>query len=493
MGGVLNWYLITKKESDTLTTVRFKLVAALLITIAILLSGISIYLVIKNFSTKSSPNVAATKQASVSGSFNINGVIPEGGSITLLQRKAGSDSEAKVFAANLPISDKSHWSFNTAFVNASYEIQAQVVVNGVPLTTSNLLVVTAPADDEVLTLNLESDSTGNTVISGNIDVNGYIPTGATIVVEGRKLGAQTFTRVAGSLPGKSRQFLSYTTAINGTTYEVQGVLLDTNGKTIGTSNILTITAPALNEVLTINSSAILPPVPTSAPAPTNSQAAATVTPIPPQPSQTFISGNINLNGSTPPNSRIVILQTGLNSSNYQVAVNNVAPTDGTAWNWTGAQNATWYTLIAVLKQHNSDGTDTDIATSAPITVASPATGVVFTLNSGYSLSAPGGQITVTCQTYNGGPNQNNWNVVVNFQSVSGAQSYWYQVGNSNGGNSLVNTANQTNNSSTQTVTAVFNNNTTYYARYSYANVPVAQLGSAQYSPFSSTTPLQCSH
>lgn len=471
---------------------RFKIIAALLILIAVLLSGIGIFLILKGDSTSSNSSTTANASSSVSGIFNINGVIPEGGSITLSQRKAGSDSQAKIFASNLPISDKSHWSFNQASSNASYEIQAQVIVNGVPKTTSNLLVVTAPADDEVLTLNLEAtDITGNAIISGDVDVNGYIPVGATIVVQGRKLGAQNFIKVANSLPGKSRQFLSYATALNGVTYEVEGLLVDANGKTIGTSNILTVAAPALNEVLTINSSATPPVTPTTAPLPTGQQ--ATTTPIPAQPAQTSISGNINLNGATPPNSRIVIFQQAAGTPNNSVAVNNVSPTDGTAWNWNGAQNATWYTLVAVLKQHNSDGTDTDIATSAPITVAAPATGVVFTLNSGFSLSAPGGSITVTCQTYNGGPNQNTWNVTINFQSVSGAQSYWYQVGNTNGGNSLVNTANQTNNSSTQTITAVFNNNTTYYARYSYANVPVAQLGSAQYSPFSGTTPLQCSN
>lgn len=471
---------------------RFKIVAALLVLIALLLSGIGIYLVLKDNSSSSSTQSTSQAKASISGAFNINGVIPEGGSITLLQRKVGNESPAKPFATNLPISDKSGWSFNTAKTNASYEIQAQVMVNGVPKTTSNLLVVTAPADEEVLTLNLEAlNQTGNAVISGDVDVNGYIPTGATIIVEGRKLGVQKFTRVASSLPGKSRQYLSYASAIGGLTYEVQGILLDANGNTIGTSNILTVTAPALNEVLTINSSATLPVTPNPIPAPTNT--AATSTPVPAAPASTSISGNINLNGSTPPNSRIVIFQQAAGASNNAVAVNNISPTDGASWNWTGAQNATWYTLVAVLKQHNSDGTDTDIATSSPITVAAPASGVVFTLNSGFSLSAPGGSITVTCQTYNGGPNQNTWNVVINFQSVSGAQSYWYQVGNTNGGNSLVNTANQTNNSSTQTITTVFNNNTTYYARYSYANVPVAQLGGSQYSPFSGTTQLQCSN
>lgn len=471
----------------TLNAVRFKIVAALLILIVALLSVIAIALLLRNWNTPATAPVTQQKAASISGTFDINGVIPAGASITLTQKVIGSStSKPQIFASNLPVADRSPWSFNKGIENKSYEIQAQVVVNGSIVSSSDPINVTAPADEEVLVLDIESEKhSPNTVISGNIVVAGYIPAGSKIVIKGRKLGAVTFTTVASNLIGQANQFMSYSTALSGVTYEIEGVLLNSNGQVIGTSNILAVTAPAVNEQLTINSSAV--PAPTSTPAPA-APTAPIASPVPPPPSTVNISGGINFNGAAPNNSRIVIFQQAAGAANNQVAVNNVTPLDGTTWTWTGAQNGTWYTLIAVLKQHNSDGTDTDIATSSPVQVAAPASNVIFTINSGTSLSAPGGPITVNCQTYNGGPNQNNWNVTVTFQSVSGAQSYWYQIGNSNGGNNVTNTANQGN-----TVSTVFNNNTTYYARYAYANVSSTPLGSPQWSAFTSTTSLQCSH
>lgn len=428
-------------------------------------------------------------QSVVSGNFNINGVIPAGASITLTKKEYGSKSAAAIFASNLPVVDGSPWSFIKAASGKNYEIQAQVIVNGAIITTSAPLVITAPADNETLTINIEGkNQTGNTVISGNVEVNGFIPAGSSISVQGRQLGAQTFTTVAQGLPGKTRQFMSYTTAVPGTTYEVQSILKNAAGQTIGTSSILTLTAPALDETLVINSGAApVPTLPAGGTPSTPPASEPTATAQPPAGSTT-IAGSINLNGATPPNARIVVFYAPLNSTNNQVAVNNVSPTNGATWSWTSAQNATWYTLFAVLKQHNSNGTDTDIATSAPVTVAAPAANITFTLNSGFSLSAPGGPITVNCQTYNSGPNQNNWNVQITLGTVPSAQSYWIQLGNNSGGNNILNTASQSN-----TFNAIFNNSTTYYAQYAYSNVAVAPLGSSEYSPFTSGTPLQCSH
>lgn len=471
-------------KKRTLKTVRFKIVAALLILVALLLSTVTVLLLLNNERTSQNERNQKNKATLISGSFDINGVIPNGATITAYAKEANSNSKPQAFVAGLPVADQSIWSFSAGEENKNYTISAEIILNGTVIATSSPLTVTAPADEEVLTLNISSQNpTGSAVISGNITVNGYIPTGSTITIQGRKLGAQTFTTVARNLPGQIRQFMSYATAVAGQTYEVQGSLISKSGDVIGTSSLITVTAPAANETLTINSSAT---VPTPQPTPTTSSNQPSPTPQP-QIGGT-ISGNINFNGAAPANSRIVILTAPGNTSNYTVSVNNVTPADGSTWSWNTATPSTWYNVMAVLKQHNSDGTDTDIAYSSPVTIASPATGVVLSINSGVSLSAPGGPITVNCQQYNGGPNQNTWNVAITFQSVPGAQSYWYQVGNTSGSNNVVNTANQSN-----TVNTTFNNNTTYYARYAYANVPVASLGSNEWSGFSSSTSLQCSH
>lgn len=420
-----------------------------------------------------------SKEAVVSGKLDVNGVIPDGSTVTLRARESGV-GEYKVFASGLPVADQESWSFTTALRGKNYDIQGQVVVDGSVTASSSMITVTAPADDERLVFNLADEKqTTSAVISGDIKVSGYIPSGSTITVKGRRLGDKNFTTVASDLRGQASQTMNYTTAISGKSYEVQATLLNSGGTVIGTSSLLVVAAPATNEDLEINSSAAAP-----AAAANNNQPAA-------QSGNAVISGSINFNGSAPANSRIVILQHGANSTNFQVAVNNVTPANAVTWSWNGATSSTWYTVMAVLKQTQSDGADQDIASSAPIQIPAPANNVTFTINSGIGLSAPTGSITTTCQTYNSSTNQ--WNVIVYFQSVPGAQSYWYQVGTSTNSSSNTSQTGNSNNAPLQQIGISAINGQTYNAQYAYANVPNLAAGSSQYSGFSASTPFQCNN
>jgi hypothetical protein len=200
-----------------------------------------------------------------------------------------------------------------------------------------------------------------------------------------------------------------------------------------------------------------------------------------------LSGDISFHGEAPVNSRVVVFQKLLGASTYQLVVDNLTPIDGTLWQWNSPVGGDTYSVIAVLKQKQSDGSDADIAYSAPVTVTAPAGFIVLTVNSAYSLAKPTGTASVNCTTYNSGPNQNNWNVTVNFPSYSGAQSYWLEVGSTNGGNDIINT-----HGSALSSLAIFNNNTTYYARFAYAAVSGVDTGSGQYSVFSDPTLHICS-
>ncbi|HRN96704.1 MAG TPA: hypothetical protein PLD54_04620, partial [Candidatus Levybacteria bacterium] len=149
---------------------------------------------------------------------------------------------------------------------------------------------------------------------------------------------------------------------------------------------------------------------------------------------------------------------------------------------------TWYDVIAVLKQRQSNGTDKDIAGSQVLSAAAPAAGLTFVINSSVSLSSPSGPITVTCNSLSG----NTWSATVSMGSVTGAQTYWYQIGTSNGGTEAANSvlAPQSG-QSVQTVSLSLNKGTSYYVRYAYATVANVPAGSSQFSPFSSTTQIQC--
>lgn len=469
------------------------IIIALVVSIIVLVGAVGFLIFGKN-DARVNPNASNQIHSDqISGTLDINGVVPPGSSITLSQKVVGSNSQPQDFVSGLTPNDGDSWHLDNVSPGQSYEIQAKLMVGNAEAAFSSPISVTAPATDQVLTLNIESESgTQNAVISGNIIVNGYIPEGATISVKGRSLGEQEFTTVAQNLPGQPRQFMSYTTATEGTTYDVVGTLYAQDGTTIiGTSPTLTVTAPAVNETLTINSTAILPATPTptpTVPAPTTAQATqAPATPTPVPAPQAIIAGSINFNGIAPPNSRIVIFQKVYNSSSYQVAVDNITPTNGATWQWGNPQASTWYDLIAILKQRQSDGTDTDISTSAMQSIAAPATNVQFTLNSGFSLNQPSGPISVACGNESG----STWNAQITFGAVSGAQSYWYQIGTSNGGIQINNSTQNASGNSNLVVNVQMNSGTTYYARYAYSTLANLNAGNSQFSPFSNTQTLQC--
>ncbi len=451
---------------------KLNLTTILIAIIVILLATLG-YILFTNQSL-----LAKTEPVAITGTLNINGVIPEGATIAITERPLNHPGAPTTFTQGLPAADNGSWNFSDAVSGETYELQALVQVNGETVAYSTPIHVTAPASHEELVVNLEADnpSVEPATISGYVHVNGYIPAGATIRVLGKTTDEAEYTTVAGDLPGRTKQFMSYTTAISGTTYQVIGQLYDVNGVEVGSSNTLIVTAPAHDELLVINSKAQPPATPTPAPqTPTPTVASTTV------------SGSIDFNGAAPPNSRIVIFQKENGQQNFLVALDNVIPLDGTTWQWNQAKNATWYDLVAILKQRQSDGTDKDIARSTTMTVASPANNIQLTINSGVSLPAPTGAITVTCNSQSG----NAWNTTLNFQSVSGAQSYWFQIGSTNGGADRMNQTQNSNNNPLQTITTTFQNGTTYYARYAYATVPNAPSGSSDYSGFSATTPLIC--
>lgn len=453
------------------------------------------------------PNPAQQNQqagaAMISGTFNINGVIPPDASV-LIEKRDLDEKNKTTAAQNIQAVDGGTWSFQGVTAGETYELTASVIVNQNVVATADPITITAPASEEVFTFNLTvPNPTEPATISGIVQVNGYMPPGATISVNGRELGADSFTTVVPPMQATNRGFISYSSALAGQTYELVGILSDASGNQIGSSDPLTITAPAANETLTINSQAIPPATPTPTatltptPTPTvgpSATAGPTATPTAPAPTFTptpvptpiSISGSINFNGVAPLNSRITIFQKVYNSQNYTLAVDNISPVNGSTWTWNGATAGTWYNVIAILKQAQPNGTDQDIADSQVVSVAAPASSLVMNINSGTVLAAPSGNISVSCGTQSG----NTWNAQITYTPQGGAQSYWLQIGSSNGGSDIYNSMqNAQNGNGNQTVTAGFNNNQTYYARYAYANVQNA--GQPQYSPFSGTTSLMC--
>jgi hypothetical protein len=466
---------------------HFLLIFLVILTVVSLASTAFLLLKDTHISTPLASNI--TQKTLASGTFDINGVIPQGASIVIKRTNAAASSDNATYPQNFPAVDQGTWSLDDIVSGKSYILVAEVVVQGKIIAKSDPMEITVPAEEETLVLNIPSaNPSGSAMISGNIRVDGYIPAGATITIQGRVLGKKTYSTIASNLPGAQSQFMSYASAIAGNEYEIVGTLLDKNGNQIGISPTLDVTAPALNEELGINSKAT-PPT-TASPTPTTpfvtSAPIQSSTPTP-VPTPTMISGSIDFNGVAPSNSRIVILEKVYNTQQFQVAVNSVTPQDNITWQWTGAQTGTWYDIIAVLKQTQPDGTDQDIATSQDQSIAAPATNVVLTVNSGIVLSPPNGTITASCGNLSG----STWGGQMSYPSVPSAQSYWLEVGTSAGSNDVYNAFQNTNNQSNQTASVNFNNGITYYAQYAYAQTINARQ--PQFSPFSSSMQFKCSN
>ena len=429
-------------------------------------------------------------QAVISGTIHLNGPIPQGSSISIGIRDHGTTGDYQIFTSGLTATDDSAWQYNQAEEGKSYQLQAYLDLNGTHNATSEPITVSAPATEEVLTINIvtpPSSSPQPATISGTLYVNGYIPQGAVVDVLGRNYGSTNdFTVIVDNLSAQVKRTITYSNAVAGQKYEVKGQLIDSSGAIIGDSSVMIISAPSDNAVMTINSSAQPPagsitPIGSTTPSggPTASTAPAT--------GSSAISGTINFNGSAPGGTSIVILAKQPSDTQYQVVVNGVTPANGATWTWNGANAGTTYNMVAVLKgQQNNQ--NIDYADSQTYTVAAPAQNQLFTLNTGISMGAPSGSVWITCGTKN---NSNVWSGnTVNFTSVNGGQYYSFQVGSTSGGYDIANIQQAAQSTTNQTIgVSNLNDSVIYYAQYAVSSV--TNPTPAQLSPYSGVYTLKC--
>lgn len=425
-----------------------------------------------------------TELGSITGLIDINGNIPANSTVTIRARDVKqATNSANILAIDLPAKDNTTWEIKNLPKGTSYEVYARLISNNTIIGSSEPQFISAPAIKESLRINIDpqfqtQQASASAVISGTIRTNGYIPPNSTIIIEGKKYGVPTFTTIANNLPALKSQVMSYATAISGQSYEVRGKLVNTNGSVIGTSNTIIVTAPAQNEILELNSIA-------QAPAGTPNPSAQG------ENSSNTISGYINLNGPVPQGATMVIVSRASGTSTYQVVQDSIQPKDDALWSWSGGQLGKSFDLKAVLKKPNGEGTFTDISTSNTITVTAPAENQQLSVNSSFQLAPPpGGRISIDCKTKNAATNQ--WNVVLNYNSIDQATAYWFQVGTTSGGSDYVNTAISATGGALQTTNVTLNDSVTYYARYAYSYNSNATTNTPnEFSPFSSGTSFKC--
>lgn len=342
------------------------IVGVIALILVAVIAGLLIFRQITSDKTNDEASVTAIKTETktiIAGELDINGVVPDGAIVVISATEVGAGIVTEFSTITTP-RDQTIWSFEDAVVGKTYQIQVVMKSSdGIELAKSAKVLVTAPASNEIVTINLEGkDLKGSATISGVIKVNGQFPAGSTVNTA-VKTPNTSFQLSRVGLPAAAATAVSYDIAVPGQRYDVIGYLYDASGVKIGESEILSVVAPASNEVLNINSTYT-----------------AIASEEEGEPAE--VQGFIDLNGAATSNSRVVILQAPVGTTQFVVAVDNVPPVDGQSWLWTDAVDTTWYEMQAVLKERQQNGTDVDLAVSEIMTVAAPAINVTFKINTG---------------------------------------------------------------------------------------------------------------
>ncbi len=195
---------------------------------------------------------STNSKTTISGTMNLNGYIPTGSTISIAVKSQSASSFTNVIT-NLAAIDGVSWSYNSAKSGVTYTVQAQLVSGGQVISQSQSVTFTAPAYNETLTINSTAQSPipATTAVSGTINLNGSVPSGATISIGSRVSGVGNFNTFASGVAAVNGVSWTWSGATSGTAYDFQAQVIS-NGSVVNTSQILTVAAPAVNEVLTIN-------------------------------------------------------------------------------------------------------------------------------------------------------------------------------------------------------------------------------------------------
>lgn len=393
----------------------------------------------------------------ISGTIHYNGIQPEDptrGKVVLLQKEVG-ETDYQTANDNVPLEVDAFWHWDKAIQGTTYNIKAYVEVDGKRIADSTEITVTAPSVNQVLVFNVTkadlpaSITEGEIVsITGSLDLNGYIPEGSTVLIQGRLKDDDNWINGETFVASDGRK-LSYDEATAGEAYQFRGILYDTSGVEIGRSTTLTVAAPATNQVIRIHSEAEAP-----------EETAA-------------ISGKITLNGAIEPNSTILMLQKLPGDKNY-TAFDRIPAVNGSTWKFDEAVSGAKYDITATLQVNEQD-----VSKGTVLTVTAPAENEVITIDTNFSLNPPTQEPSTACVNQQEG----RWNVTITYKAVNNAKQYHLQAGSSQGGTNVLNeTTNATGSDITRNV--LINAGQDYYTRYAYST----SSGCSENQCFSSYSP-----
>lgn len=402
------------------------------VSLGVLLGIFLLFLTIRAFS----PNYT-----SISGNIQYNGIKPEDpskGKVVLLQKELG-DTDFAVANDEIALEDEAFWFWDKAEEGSTYQLKAYIEIEGKRIADSSMITVTAPSVDQVLVFNISAEDLPLTVlegtpttISGELDLNGYIPPGSTVSVYGKE-GNGEYILASSGIDAVDGEPLSWDAAKAGTRYTFYAVLISPAGEEIGTSEELQVVAPAAGQKLRIDSIVESPDEIVS------------------------ISGTLRLNGPTEPNSTVLLLQRTPGETNYH-AFDRIAAVNNAKWSFDEAKNGASYEITASLQVNESNTTSGTV-----LRVTAPAKDEVITIDTKFSLAPPTQSPTATCNNASEGK----WNAVIRFPTVENATQYWIEAGTQQGQRDLFGQRVDASSNAIERNVLVSEGVSTY-ARYAYA-------------------------
>jgi hypothetical protein len=310
-----------------------------------------------------------SRSATISGTINYTALKPDPGDrgqVQIKTRKYNTTGNYTVVFASA-LAQNSAWAWDKAVPRQPYEIVADLVIDGKSITSSEPLIITAPAKNQKLNLHVTwhnlpesvvKDQT--TYIKGAVAVNGYIPAASKILIQAKlpndNNNFQTVSTIENAGP---KNEWNWSKAIPLKDYLIKAILM--NGITTLATSETMVAAGGDNEInFTLNSSA---PLPTNSPVSPSSKT--------PTPSRPIVAGSITgivfINGPEDINTSLLMLWRNPGDKNYQTItrINNPSH-NGQAWNWNNLSVGKRYEITAVLQVNEQNTASTNRKLSLPL-------------------------------------------------------------------------------------------------------------------------------
>ncbi len=406
----------------------------------------------------SSSNSNKKEVVTISGTVNFNGLKPQGenqveGRIVLMQRETGR-TEFSQASIEIVFQDNATWAWDQAESGKVYDLKVDLFLGDQHIKSSNTITVTAPATNQVLTLQVTLEDVPQEIldqaifsVSGQLDINGFVPNGSIVVVFQKEKGTddEAYDPATEEIPAVDGVAWSWNEAKPGKEYDFKAVM-SFEDKIIGESDPASAVAPAENEVLRIQS---------IAKDPTKEEKAS-------------ISGIVRISGPIADGSEVALYQKKYGTSYTEFSeFQRIPAVDNSNWKWTKAIKGEKYEVQAVLQVAGVDSSH-----SNQVLATAPAKDEVLAIDTNLSLKAPTGKPSVKCGSID---DTGHYNATVTYKRIDKAALYTLEVGSKPNERDVAHEIKEQTTKSDPAMEAYVKDGKKYYARYSYSGCSECDL------------------